>query len=259
MKNRVNDKELWDGIAEQYQKTVDNYLLLEPFIIDICGEVSNLNILEVGCGDGFISRKLSEKNATVTGIDIAPNMLKYSDQFKDDSLHLSYKVADATNLHEFNDESFELIVSNLVYMIMEGSENVSKSFQEAWRVLKQNGRFIFSIAHPCFDKREIEGNKTVRSKGNTYHQVDDKYEVSLLKDGVVTSEFFYYHRPLQFYSSILHKAGFLVLKLHEPTPSQHLVDQNPELKYSLEFPAFLIFEVIKTSQLPSCDSTKETP
>ena len=190
----MEEKNLWDNIAKTYQKTADNCILLEPFIINLCGNVSGFKILDVGCGEGCISKKLAEKDAKVLGIDFSPNMIKKASLNLDCNLQLEYKVADATQLDKIPNETFDLVISNLVYVVMKDFNNVINSFKETNRILKPEGRFIFSIAHPCFDSKEIKGNKIVVSNNKSYFNFDEKYEVSLIRNGQKTASFFYYHR-----------------------------------------------------------------
>ena len=109
-------------------------------------EVSDRDILEVGCGRGggsaWIAR--TQKARSVTGIDISKNAIDLCQK-----LHrhesLKYLQGDAENL-PFSDESFDIVIN------VESSHtypSISKFIQEVTRVLRPNG--YFSIV----DFREI--------------------------------------------------------------------------------------------------------
>ncbi len=75
------------------------YWLIEQtrFIIEVLGPVLNLNILELACGDGRISRMLMDRGArSVLGTDISEEMIKQAvAQNRDEQGGLVYSMAPA--------------------------------------------------------------------------------------------------------------------------------------------------------------------
>jgi len=49
--------------------------LLDPVILQILEDVKGKTILDAGCGDGYLSRKLARLGASVTGVDAHRNYL----------------------------------------------------------------------------------------------------------------------------------------------------------------------------------------
>ena len=94
-------------------------------------------ILDVGMGTGYLTGKLAHyfPGAQVTGLDFAPGMIE---QAKKDSEGFTIVQADAAEL-PFEDETFDLIVSNLAYQWI---ADLPRAFGEAHRVLK-NDRFLY--------------------------------------------------------------------------------------------------------------------
>jgi len=56
----------WDRNKKQIQSD----FLCRPYVISLLGNVKKKKILDAGCGEGYISRILSEKKAIVVGIFI---------------------------------------------------------------------------------------------------------------------------------------------------------------------------------------------
>jgi len=52
------------------------------------------------------------------------------------------------------DGAFDLVVCNMALMDI---ENAAGAIQEVARVLRQKGRFVASLSHPCFDKVNTSG------------------------------------------------------------------------------------------------------
>ena len=63
----------WDEVAEDYHKTVgetgDSYhrTNVNPVIFDILGDIKNHSVLDLACGQGYLSRILARKGARVIG------------------------------------------------------------------------------------------------------------------------------------------------------------------------------------------------
>ena len=77
------------------------------------GITKELNVLDLGCGDGTTAIPEAKLGATVLGVDIARNLVEAGNtRAKQEGLtNCSFREGDATDLHELNDKSFDLVVS----------------------------------------------------------------------------------------------------------------------------------------------------
>lgn len=101
------------------------------------------DILDCGCGNGYLSRKIVEmkKGASVIGLDASSDMLKNAPRGK----NLSFVVGDAMNL-PFRDSFFDVIVCKESLHHLDFPE---KAITEFWRTLRPNGLLLLS--DPCSD------------------------------------------------------------------------------------------------------------
>ncbi len=97
-----------------------------------------VSVLDVGCGGGFLTNTLAKEGHTVTGIDLSEKSLKIAKKH-DKTNTVSYIHANAYNL-PFEKESFHVVCA---MDILEHVEDPLKLIQEASRVLKQGGLFLF--------------------------------------------------------------------------------------------------------------------
>lgn len=113
-------------------------------------EIQPLDILDLGCGGGKLTRQLSYRypNANIYGLDLALTMLEQA-RFNAPKPWLwyepkqSYLCADAERL-PFADQSVDLIISNLM---LQWCDNAAV-FNEIARILKADGVFLFSTLGP---------------------------------------------------------------------------------------------------------------
>ena len=72
-----------------------------------------MKVLDVGCGDGTTAIPAARLGATVQGVDIARNLVEAGNKrIKEEGLtNITIREGDATNLHDIEDESFDLVVS----------------------------------------------------------------------------------------------------------------------------------------------------
>jgi len=101
----------------------------------------NLNVLEIGCGDGAMLQLLARRGAKAKGIDASSSGIARCQQNG-----LAAQCLDvSTDGIPFPAESFELVIS------LETFEHLMNPFyalQEVRRVLRPSGRFICSVPNP---------------------------------------------------------------------------------------------------------------
>jgi|LGOV01.1.fsa_nt_gb ubiquinone/menaquinone biosynthesis C-methylase UbiE len=96
-------------------------------------------ILDVGCGDGYITSLIFKKFEDVVGIDISKKAINFA---REKNQGAKFVVGTCTNI-PFSDESFDIIVASEV--IEHVSYNDGKVFlKEARRVLTPKGKIIIS-------------------------------------------------------------------------------------------------------------------
>jgi SAM-dependent methyltransferase len=64
-------------------------------------------VLDIGCGTGHHVGSMGEQNLNILGIDISPSMIQKA---KETYPNYDFRVADALNMSEFNDQSFTHIL-----------------------------------------------------------------------------------------------------------------------------------------------------
>jgi ubiquinone/menaquinone biosynthesis C-methylase UbiE len=238
---------------DYYREEMNN-----PATFRMVGNVKDKQLLDLSCGEGYNTRILAKKGARVIGVDFSKEMIKLARQReKRDRLGIRYYVSDAADLKEFESECFDVVTCFMALMDIERYED---AISQVARVLKKNGRFVFSITHPCFEYGDTVGGepiaewkyeegtenaaerKAVHLEVRRYFGIT-KCEVSwdmkrLVKPFQTTS----FHRTLTDYFQALCKSGFVVTRLVEPKPTSKGVSEYPSLRKHTLIPLSIIIE-----------------
>jgi SAM-dependent methyltransferase len=165
---------------------------------------------------------------------------------------VSFVEHDATMPWEIETATIDVIYSN---MMLNEIENITSPVQEAFRVLKNGGVFIFSVTHPAWDlfeyAQEKSGTPSTKVKGvggyfrrgfakflmgagsKTNPELKDKYGKEF--------EVEHYQRPISDYFNALIDAGFTVNRLIEPELNEDILRHAPRFAVYVDNPIGLIF------------------
>lgn len=149
----VDTEGLYDKHASRWQRRKPSSLsdfTGRPPVFELCGDVAGLDILDLGCGEGYCARELSGRGAaSVTGVELSEEMVQMAQQQEAELQQgLTFRQGDVTALEDAPN-SYDLAVGVFVYNYL-NTQQMLKSFTEVFRVLKKGGRFVFSVPHPAF-------------------------------------------------------------------------------------------------------------
>jgi ubiquinone/menaquinone biosynthesis C-methylase UbiE len=237
MNNRV--KETYNQLANDYEHNVDTKSLYNidyerPAMMKLLpSELKNTKVLDAGCAAGWYTQQLINLGAEVVATDISPEMVAATKRRIEDKAKIL--CLDLENNLPFEDESFDFIVSSLVLHYI---KDWGKTFSEFRRILKPNGKLLFSVHHPFMDI-EMSQNQDYFST----ELIIDKWK----RQGKII-EVPFYRRPLQNILNIT-LAYFTIEKLIEPQPTNDFETKNPESYEKLmKNPHFIIIKASKDGE-----------
>ena len=256
--SRVSDATVrkgWDDVAgwwvERYTEKgdINREWVIDPALLAIVGDVRGQRILDAGCGNGYLSRILARQGARVVGVDLSPRLLAIAKAYEaQDPLGIRFRQSDLAKLSTIESGAFDLIISNVV---LQDVRRLDAALRELHRVLRSDGRLIFSITHPAFDIPPAhwvrEPPDSDRAEERPFIAVDRYFDrVALYWGPSGQPELVGFHRPLRDFTEGLRQAGFVIVRLEEPRPLPEAIRRRyRQFADQLRIPNFLMIEARK--------------
>ncbi len=110
-------------------------------VVEKLGITKDMQVLDLGCGDGTTALPEAKLGADVLGVDIARNLVEAGNRRAAEQglKNLKFQEGDASNLEQLSDKSFDLVVSIFGAMFAPKPFEVAK---EMVRVTRPGGRIV---------------------------------------------------------------------------------------------------------------------
>lgn len=178
-------------VAQSFSRAASSYDSVASLQRDVGAELLQLlpqtfapeKTLDLGCGTGFFSQKLYGRlpQSEIFALDIAEGMVKFARLERDKSIH--WICGDAENL-PLQTASVDLIFTSLA---IQWCNDLPRLFNEFYRVLKPQGRLLFSTL----------GRSTLHELKSAWQSVDDYVHVNRFQSDIAVK-------------AALSDAGFLI-------------------------------------------------
>lgn len=199
--------------------------------------------LDVGCGEGRVTRDLSLQGHQVVGVDASRTLLRAATEADPEG---DYVLADAAAL-PFEDTSFDLVVA---YNSLMDVQDMPGAVREAARVLEPGHRFCVCITHPLADAGQFtarEEDAPFVIEGSYFGR--RRYGQTFERDGLqMTFRGWVY--PLEEYAGALEEAGLLIEALREPGVPTEEIERDPAERRWKRLPNFLMLRALKPASEP---------
>lgn len=130
----------YDQLSEAYKQVSEldpiKQYLQYPGAMSLIGDVKGLRVLDAGCGNGILSKKLAEKGAMVLGFDIADKQLELARKNNSDP-NIQYIKSDFNSFH--TEEKFDKALSAMVFPYAENEAKLTDEFRCVFEALKPGG------------------------------------------------------------------------------------------------------------------------
>ncbi len=198
-------------------------------------------ILDAGCGEGYLTRRLAGRGALSVGVDRAAGLIDAAVAAgRAGPRRARFLLGDLRAL-PLPDGRFDAVLCN---HSLNELRTLGPVFTEFARVLKPGGRLVVLMLHPCFyGGRDASGRRHDVDSDHYFgaRRVEQRFNVSGLVSPAPTV---IWVRPLESYFALLAESGFAVDGLWEPRPPRRLMAER-WWRDNFHKPMFLLFRAVR--------------
>lgn len=226
-----------------------------PAFIEFVGDLSGMQVLDAGCGEGTNTRIFARRRARMTGIDLSAKMLEFArEEERREPLGIRYECASYTDLPMFKAETFDAAISTMAFM---DGPDFPAAMREVARVLRRGGTLAFSILHPCFATKGFgwlrdDSGRAVKFTGADYFNDDawiERWKFSHAPNAAHVEQFAVprFDRKLSDYINPVMAAGLRLEEICEPRAPESACALHPEAfrKFRDHIPLFFYVRALK--------------
>lgn len=219
------------NIAADYytttQEEISRNYIENPNMLRIIGDVAGLDILGVGCGDGYLERMLKSAGANqIIGTDLSLSMLNLGRKAENEHpLGIEYFRYSLKSLPIIGE--FDLTTAKYVLNYAQNQKELVLMCQSIYRNLKTDGRLVALVPDYGDADRLISDPKygfTAEALEQPLSEYS-KLKIVLFANGVAGVDFVVSFVRLESYIAALRATGFRGVTWHKPVPSQDGVDR----------------------------------
>jgi SAM-dependent methyltransferase len=206
-------------------------------LLDQVGAVSDVDVLDVACGHGRVSRELARRGGRVVGVDVSRELLRAAQEAdRADPPTVRYEWADLNAGVVAGLGGFALAVCNFG---LSDIDDLDHGLAAVSAALRPGGRFVLSILHPCFPGAgPVSGSWPAdQPYSREGHWTADGAESSLRRRVGAN------HRMLSTYLNALSAHGFRLDRAVEPDPPTEWA--NGSRAEAARLPTFLVLAVTR--------------
>jgi 2-polyprenyl-3-methyl-5-hydroxy-6-metoxy-1,4-benzoquinol methylase len=241
-------REIWNKLAgfwdESYQEgDIYHRTFLFPTFKKWAAATKGVRILDIGCGNGALARLFAKEGASVVATDFSEVFIEKAAQHSQ-GLGIDYRVIDATDSMQLNslaDTKFDRIICS---MVLHNMPTITPLMNSLSKLLAQEGKFIFSVPHPCFNSGLVEIEQLKQHMNQNQLLLPNRYikpetfEIYSKPDQPVKQICF--HRPLSVLFNELFDAGFVMSGFIEPVAKKEDLPEDFLWAKLLEIPPAVI-------------------
>lgn len=243
----------YDSIAEEYHakrqdpaRNAWNEALevptMERWLKD---SVRGKRVLDLGCGTGILTQKISRWGAHAFGVDLSPQMIAIAERESEAAgLSIPYAVAHSSTL-PYGDQIFHGVASSLMLHYL---QDLNPTLREVHRVTVDQCQFCATFHHPFMEVLEKESvhQKELPQAKRYFPESPESRRYTWQLCGVEIENF---HHTLEEIFLAFTSNGWQVQELLELRPNAQLLKASattlPGLDYANRYPTFMGVRAIR--------------
>lgn len=204
----------------------------EPAVLAHLGDLTDLRVIDLGCGDGAFAGLVLDRGArTYLGIDGSAAMIDIARTF----VHRTSARFELGTIEDLRrpQGSADLVTSRMAFHYL---QDLSPTLRSIRQILAPTGRLLFTVTHPV-----ITSHDSTISAPRTNWTVDHYFEPGERHRDWFGSEVTWFHRTVEHYLAAVLAAGFAIESVSECEPDRQLLADAPlELERRRRVPLVLL-------------------
>ena len=178
----------------------------------ISEHVRGRKALDFGCGAGRSTRFLRQLGFTVTGVDIAQDMIRKAKEIDPEG---DYRLVEDGNLGQFKEKAFDLVLSAFTFDNIPTAQKKVKNLQEIKRLLQANGKMLNLVSSPEIYVHEWASFTTKDFPENRNAKSGDRVKIIMkdVEDQRPVEDILW---PDEAYQKVYQQAGLKLVKRYKP-------------------------------------------
>jgi SAM-dependent methyltransferase len=190
-------------------------------------------VLDIGCGEGQVGRRLAGLGAEVVGLDPTDSQIR---EARNRGGLSGYLRAFAHQL-PCRDAQFDMVV---LCLAIEHVQPFEAAIQEVARVLMPGGRFLLLLVHPLLQSPGSGWVEDINS-GDHFWRVGSYLDDNIADDQVGPGiGLMFIHRPLSRYVHEMGRCGLLIDDMVEPVPPPAIIEETGGFENAGSIPRLLL-------------------
>ncbi|WP_433559371.1 class I SAM-dependent methyltransferase [Pseudonocardia xinjiangensis] len=216
----------WDTIADWYADHVDRGSAMHQFARDVLVDVlpmdmSGQRVLDLGCGEGLITRAAASRGAEVVGVDPTVRLIERARAIEaTGATGATYCVDDGCSLATVADDWADWVTAGLS---LNNVPDLNAAIASIRRALVPGGQLAFTVPHPCFEAPHARWVGAERVIGN---YATEGFWRSANPQGVRRAG--NHHRMISHYLNALIAHDFTLTMVAEPPAHPLVIAEQPQ-------------------------------
>jgi len=198
-------------------------------------------VLDVGCGEGQVSRRIASLGAEVVGLDPTAAQIRVAHERGGPARFIRARSEQIP----IADASFDAVV---LCLALEHVDPFEPAIDEVARVLAPGGLFLLFLAHPLLQSPR-SGWVDDENSGDRFWRVGpylrDDVEIDEVAPGVHLQ---FAHRPLSRYVHAMGQIGLLIEDMVEPPPLPAVLVETGDLPNAVTIPRLMVLSARRFTQ-----------